>query len=154
MSISLNRYMSPAGETVMWLVVVCLALLGFFLLKRAWRRWRTCPLRIKKKMWYSGGLKMRVNVNNVSNMMVDIDTPLIEFRMPRMKKRKFKIIVPGGKNIFPLGLTPKTGYEFMVEFTKLYEREPILRKYRKVIIHVNDKNGKTISKKKARVISY
>jgi len=83
--------------------------------------------------------------------MVDIDTPLIEFRQPRMKKRKFKIMAPGDEHIFPLGLSPQTGYDFMVDFTKLYEREPILRKYRQIIIRVKDKRGKTITKKNVKI---
>jgi len=68
-----------------------------------------------------------------------------------MKKRKFKIVAPGDENIFPLGLAPQTGYDFHVEFTKLYEREPILRKYRHVIIYVKDKYGKVITKKKVKI---
>ena len=82
--------------------------------------------------------------------MVDIDTPIIEFRQPRMKKRKFKMVVPGDENIFPLGLSPQTSYDFVVDFTKLYERDEILRKYKQVVIHVNDKNGKSIRKKRVR----
>ena len=94
---------------------------------------------------------MRVRIRNVKNMMVDINTPLIEFRQPRMKKRKFKTIVPGDENLFPLCLAPQTSYEYLVDFTKLYELDQILRKYSKVIIHVNDKNGKTITKKRVKI---
>jgi len=124
---------------------------GIFLLWRTYCRWKNNPLRIKKKVWYSGGLKMMVSIRNIRSMMVDIDAPVIEFRQPRMKKRKFRIVAPGDEHIFPLGLSPQTGYEFLVEFTKLYEREPILRKYRQVVIHVKDKNGKTITKKKVKI---
>ena len=133
------------------MIIFVLAVLGVFLLWRAYHRWRNNPLRIKKKVWYSGGLKMSVSIRNIRNTMVDIDTPLIEFRQPRMKKRNFKIVAPGDENIFPLGLFPQTGYDFLVEFTKLYEREPILRKYRQVVIHVKDKKGKTITKKKVGI---
>jgi len=147
----LNKYMSPSGERMLWLMIVLLAFVCVFILRRAYYRWRNNPLRIKKKVWYSGGLKMSVNIRNIHDTMVDIDTPLIEFHQPRMKKRKFKILAPGDENIFPLGLSPQTGYDFLVEFTKLYEREPILRKYRQVVIHVKDKNGKTITKKKVGI---
>ena len=143
--------MNPSGERMLWLVVLVLTVLCVFLLWRAYYRWKNNPLRIKKKVWYSGGLKMKVNIRNIRGIMVDMDTPVIEFRQPRMKKRKFKITSPGDEHIFPLGLSPQTGYEFMVDFTKLYEREQILRKYRQVIIHVNDKNGKTITKKKVKI---
>ena len=143
--------MSPSGKQMLWMMIVVLTALGVFLLRRAFCRWKNNPLRIKKKVWYSGGLKMSVNIRNIRDMMVDIDTPLIEFHRPRMKKRKFKIVAPGDENIFPLCLSPQTSYDFLVEFTKLYEREPILRKYRQVIIHVKDKNGKTITKKKVKV---
>jgi len=94
---------------------------------------------------------MSVNFRNISDKMVDLDTPVIEFRQPRMKKRKFKIVTPGHEHIFPLGLSPKTGYDFLVEFTKLYEREPILRKYRRLKIHVNDPQGKNITQKTVRI---
>ena len=143
--------MSPAGERMLWMVVLILTLSCAFWLWRTYHRWRNTPLRIKKKVWYSGGLKMKVNIRNIRGIMVDIDTPAIEFRQPRMKKRKFKIVAPGDEHIFPLGLSPKTGYEFTVEFTRLYDREPKLRKYRQVIIHVNNKNGKTITKKKVKI---
>ena len=143
--------MSPSGEKLLYMIVLLSVAVGIFLLWRTYRRWKINPLRIKKKVWYSGGLKMSVSIRNIRNMMVDIDTPMIEFRQPRMKKRKFKIVAPGDEHIFPLGLSPQTGYDFLVEFTKLYERESKLRKYRKVIIHVNDKNGKTITKKKVKI---
>ena len=147
----ISNYISPSGEKMLWLMILILTALCVFLLWRAYHRWKNNPLRIKKKVWYSGGLKMKVSIRNIRDMMVDIDTPMIEFRQPRMKKRKFKIVPPGDEYIFPLGLSPQTGYEFLVEFTKLYEREPILRRYRQVVIHLRDKNGKIITKKKVRI---
>ena len=147
----LNKYMSPAGERMLWLMILFLTVLCSFILWRAYHRWKNNPLRIKKKVWYSGGLKMSVSIRNKRDTMVDIDTPVIMFRQPRMKKRKYKIVAPGDENLFPLGLAPQTGYDFLVEFTKLYEREPILRKYRKVVIHVKDKYGKTIARKKVGI---
>ena len=143
--------MSSSGERLLYLMILVLIAWGIFLLWRTYCRWKNNPLRIKKKVWYSGGLKMMVSIRNIRSMMVDIDAPVIEFRQPRMKKRKFRIVAPGDEHIFPLGLSPQTGYEFLVEFTKLYEREPILRKYRQVVIHVKDKNGKTITKKKVKI---
>ena len=151
MEILQNPYIAPAGKSVLWLLILVLSASGLFMLRYNYRRWKNNPLRIKKKVWYSGGLKMSVSIRNIRDAMVDIDTPVIEFRQPRMKKRKFKIMAPGDSNIFPLGLSPQTGYDFLVEFTKLYEREPILRKYRQVIIRVKDRNGKTITKKKAKI---
>ena len=94
---------------------------------------------------------MSVSIRNIRDIIVDIDAPVIEFRQPRMKKRKFKIIQPGDENIFPLCLSPLTNYDFKVEFTKLYEREPILRQYRKVVIHVKDARGKVITKKNVKI---
>jgi len=146
-----NPYISPSGKQLLWILILVLTALTAFLLWHTYRRWKTNPLRIKKKVWYSGGLKMSVSIRNIRDGMVDIDTPVIEFRQPRMKKRKFKIVAPGDEHIFPLGLSPQTGYDFLVEFTKLYEREPVLRKYRKVIIQIKDKNGKTITKKKVGI---
>ena len=146
-----NKYMSPAGERVLWLMILLLTVVCIFVLRRAYYRWKNNPLRIKKKIWYSGGWKMSVNIRNIRDTMVDIDTPVIMFRQPRMKKRKFKIVAPGDENLFPLGLAPQTGYEFLVEFTKLYEREPILRKYRQVVICVNNRHGKTIARKKVKI---
>ena len=144
--------MSPAGEAVLWLMITLLAVLGVLVLRYKFRKWKNTPLRIKKKVWYSGGLKMSVNISNIrKNMIVDISAPIIEFRQPRMKKWKYKIVAPGDEKIFPLGLSPQTGYKFIVEFTKLYEHEPILRKYRQVIIHVNDDHGKNIVKKKVKI---
>jgi len=143
--------MNPSGVRLLWLLALVLMVLGVFLLWLAYHRWKNNPLRIKKKVWYSGGLKMKVNIRNIRGIMVDINTPVLEFRQPRMKKRKFKIMAPGDEHIFPLGLSPQTGYDFMVDFTKLYEREPILRKYQQVVIHVNDKQGKTITKKRVKI---
>jgi hypothetical protein len=147
----MDQYISPSGERMLWAAVMLLTALCVFLIWRAYYRWRYIPLRIKKKIWYSGGLKMSVSIRNIRNGMVDIAPPMIEFQQPRMKKRKFKIVAPGDENIFPLGLSPQTSYEFMVEFTKLYEREPILRKYHQVLIHVNDKYGKAITRKKVKI---
>ncbi len=104
----MDKYISPSGERMLWMVVLVLTALCVFLLWRAYHRWKNNPLRIKKKVWYSGGLKMSVNIRNIRNVMVDIDTPVIEFRQPRMKKWKFKIVAPGDENIFPLGLSPQT----------------------------------------------
>jgi len=143
--------MSPAGEKMLWFVLALLTVAGFLMLRRAFYKWRTTPLRIKKKVWYSGGLKMSVKIRNVKNVFVDIDAPIIEFRQPRMKKRKFKIIQPGDENIFPLCLSPLTGYDFKVEFTKLYEREQILRKYKRVVIYINSPSGKNITKKSVKI---
>ena len=147
----LNKYMTPSGERMLGLVILVLIAGGVFMLWYLYQRYKHNPLRIRKKMWYSGGLKMSVNIRNVKDMIVDIDTPVIEFRQPRMSKRKFKIVSPGDENIFPLGLSPQTSYDFLVEFTKLYERDPLLRKYKQVIIYVNDKNGRTITKKSVEV---
>ena len=147
----LNRFMSPSGERMLWLVLFVLAVAGFFYVRRAYRRWKYIPIRIKKKIWYSGGLKMKVSIRNVKKMMIDIDTPVIEFRQSRMKKRKFKILAPGDENLFPLCLSPHTKYDFLVDFTKLYERDNILRKYSKAVIHVNDKNGKPVTKRKIKI---
>ena len=147
----LNKYMSPSGERMLWLMLLLLTAICVFVLWRAYYRWKNNPLRIKRKVWYSGGLKMSVSIRNKRNTMVDIDTPVIMFRQQRMKKRKFKIVAPGDENLFPLGLSPQTSYDFLVEFTKLYEREPILRKYRQVVICVNNKRGKTITRKKVRI---
>jgi hypothetical protein len=146
-----NKYISPSGERMMWLALIFLMALCVLLLQRAYYRRKNNPLRIKKKVWYSGGLKMSVSIRNIRHTMAEIDAPVIEFRQPRMKKRKFKIVAPGDEHIFPLGLSPQTGYDFHVEFTKLYEREPILRKYRKVIIIIKDKHGKIITRKKVRI---
>ena len=142
---------SHSGKQMLWLVLFVLTALCLFLLQRAYRRWKNNPLRIKKKVWYSGGLKMSVSIRNVRSVMAEIDTPVIEFRQPRMKRRKFKIVAPGDEHLFPLGLSPQTGYDFLVEFTKLYEREPILRKYRKVAIVIKDRNGKIITKKRVKI---
>ena len=147
----LNKYMTPSGERMLGLVILVLIAGGVFMLWYLYQRYKHNPLRIRKKIWYSGGLKMSVNIRNVKDMIVDIDTPVIEFRQPRMSKRKFKIVSPGDENIFPLGLSPQTSYDFLVEFTKLYERDPLLRKYKQVIIYVNDKTGKTITKKSVEV---
>ena len=147
----MKSYISPAGKRMLWLVMLVLTALSVFLLRYTYRRWKNNPLRVRKKIWYSGGLKMSVNIRNIRDTMVDIDAPVIEFRQPRMKKRKFRILTPGMEHIFPLGLSPQTGYDFLVEFTRLYERDPILRKYRQVLIHVKDRNGKTITKKKVRI---
>ena len=144
--------MSPAGERLLWLMILLLTVVCIFVLWRAYYRWKNNPLRIKKKVWYLGGLKMSVSIRNIRSAVVDIDTPVIMFRQPRMKKRKFKIVTPGDENLFPLGLSPQTSYDFLVEFTKLYEREPILRKYRQVVICVNDRHGKTITRKKVKII--
>jgi hypothetical protein len=136
---------------MLWMLILILTVLGIFLLWRIYHHWKYNPLCVKKRVWYSGGLKMSVSIRNIRDTMVDIDTPVIEFRQPRMKKRKFKIVAPGNESLFPLGLSPQTGYDFLVEFTKLYEHEPKLRKYRQVVIYVKDKNGKTITKKKVMV---
>ena len=151
MQILQNPYIAPEGKRMLWMLLFIFTALCVFLLRRTYRHWRYNPLRIKKKVWYSGGLKMSVNIRNIRNTMVEIDAPVIEFRQPRKKKRKFKIVAPGDEYLFPLGLSPQTGYDFLVEFTKLYEREPILRKYRQVIILVKDKTGKTIIKKKVKI---
>ena len=136
---------------MLWLAILVLMALCVFLLRRAYRHWKNNPLRIKKKVWYSGGLKMSVSIRNIRNTMAEIDAPVIEFRQPRMKRRKFKIVAPGDEHLFPLGLSPQTGYDFLVEFTRLYEREPILRKYRKVAIMIRDRHGKMIMKKKVKI---
>jgi len=136
------------------MVILVLTALGVFLLRRAYIRWKNNPLRITKKVWYFGGLKMSVSIRNVRNTMAEIDTPVIEFRQPRMKRRKFKIVAPGDEHIFPLGLSPQTGYDFLVEFTKLYEREPILRKYSQIAIMIKDKHGKMITRKKVKIPLY
>ena len=146
-----NPYMSPAGEKVLWMVVLLLVVFCVLWIRRAYRRWKYIPLRIKKKVWYSGGLKMTVTVRNIRNTMVEIDTPILEFRQPRMKKRKYRIVEKGEKNLFPLCLMPKTDYDFKVEFNKLYERDEILRQYRQVIIHINNVRGKSINKKKIKI---
>ena len=146
-----SKYMSPSGERMLWMVIMLLIAICVFMLWRAYHRYKNNPLRIKKKVWYSGGLKMSVSIRNIRGMMVDIDTPVIEFRQPRMSKRKFKIVSPGDESIFPLGLSPQTSYDFLVEFTKLYERNPILRKYQQVVIYVKDKRGRTITKKKVKI---
>ena len=94
---------------------------------------------------------MSVNILNISQKVIEINPPEIEFRQPHMGKRKFRIIAPGDKDIFPLGLSPQTGYDFIVQFTPLYERDPLLRKYQKVVIRINNKNGKTITTKKVKI---
>ena len=147
----MNPYISPEGKRMLWMLILVLSALCAFMMLRAYYRWRNNPLRIKKKVWYSGGLKMSVSIRNIRSTMAEIDAPVIEFRQPRMKRRKFKIVAPGDENIFPLGLSPQTGYDFLVEFTKLYEREPILRKYRQAAIIIKDKHGKTIVKKKVKL---
>ena len=94
---------------------------------------------------------MSVNVINISQKVVEINPPVIEFRQPHMSKRKFRIVAPGDKDIFPLGLSPHTGYDFIVKFTPLYDCDPLLRKYRQVIIRINDKVEKLITAKKATI---
>ncbi len=143
--------MSPSGERMLWMVLLVLVASLAIIIWRAWHRYKTNPLRIRKKVWYHGGLKMSVKIRNIRNAIVEIDIPVIEFRQPRMSKRKFKIVAPGDKNIFPLGLSPQTSYDFIVEFTKLYEREPILRKYHRVVIYVKDRRGKNITKKTVKI---
>jgi hypothetical protein len=135
-----------------WAFIIFIIAVSAFLLLQKYKRWRTTPLRIKKRVWYSGGLKMAVNICNISKNIVEIDAPQVEFRMPRMKKRKFKIVSPGEETIFPLGLSPQTSYNFTVEFIALYEKHEILRKYKKLIIHVNDINKKSIVKQRVKLI--
>ena len=143
--------MTPAGEKMLWTIALLLAVASVVYLRYVYRRWRNNPLRIKKKIWRTDRLKMKVSIRNIRNAIVDIDAPVIVFRNPRMKKRKFKIVAQGKESIFPLALHPKTSYDFWVDFTKLYEREQILRKYEKALILVNDKYGKTITKKKVKI---
>ena len=144
--------MSPSGERMLWMVILVSAALSVLFLLHSYRRYKANPLRIKKRVWYSGGLKMSVNIRNIAGKIVEIDTPVIEFRQPRMTKRRFKIVAPGDKDIFPLGLAPQTGYDFVVEFTILYERDPILRKYEQVIILIKDGKGKKITRKKVKIL--
>ncbi len=143
--------MSPAGERMLWMVILVAVAGTILYLRYKYHRYKANPLRIKKKVWYSGGLKMSVKIRNINKTIVEIDTPEIEFRQPHMTKRRFKVVTPGDKNIFPLGLSPQTSYEFLTEFTPLYEREPVLRKYRRVIILVKNRKGKTITRKKVKI---
>ncbi len=143
--------MSPAGERMLWMMILVTVIVVVFLLWHAYRRHKANPLRIRKKVWYSGGLKMAVKVRNISGGIVEIDTPEIEFRQPHKTKRRFKIVAPGDKDVFPLGLSPQTGYEFLVEFTRLYEREDFLRTYRQVVIRIKGRNGKIITRKKVKL---
>lgn len=154
MILQIDKYIAPSGMMALALVVVLSLVITFFYLRYKYRRLKATPLRIRKKTWYSGGLKMSVTVKNVSKSLVEIDTPVLEFRQPRMHKRKFKIITRGTHHVFPLGLSPQTNYDFLVEFTPLYEREPSLRKYQTVYILINGKNGKngkTIIKRKVKI---
>ncbi len=151
LSFSFDKYISPSGMRMLWMVILVLIVVLVLYLRYKYLRYKANPLRIRKKVWYSGGLKMSVNVRNVSRKLIEIDTPVIEFRQPRMSKRKFKIVAPGDKDIFPLGLSPQTSYDFIVKFTPLYEHEPLLRKYKQVIIRIKDKNGKPITSKKVKI---
>ena len=147
----LNKYMSPGGERMLWMVILFAFIGAFLYLRHQYLRWMRVPLRIKKKIWYSGGLKMAVNVRNTGKTIAEISAPEIEFRQPHMSRRRFKIVAPGDVGIFPLGLTPQTGYDFLVEFTKLYEREPVLRKYTRVMILIKDRKGTPVIRKKVKI---
>lgn len=149
--IDLDSYISPAGMRKLWMTLILLAAILVVYLRYIYTRHKANPFRIKQKMWYSGGLKMSVRIKNISKTIIEINTPEIEFRHPRMKKRRFKIVAPGSRDIFPLGLSPQTSYDFMVEFTRLYEREEILRRYGHVYIWIKDKTGKKITYKKVKI---
>ncbi|MDR1865948.1 MAG: hypothetical protein LBR08_10310 [Bacteroidales bacterium] len=148
---SINDYVSPAGMRRLWMLAVIGVALSALYLYRVYRRRKAAVCRIKHTIWYAGGLKMSVRIRNISRDMVEIDAPLLEFRRSRMKKRRFRITPPGNRDIFPLGLSPQTGYDFSVEFTRLYERDAVLRKYRKARIVLNDGKGQTIAVKKIKI---
>lgn len=116
-------------------------------LRYVYLRYKKAPFRIRTKSRYSGGLQMSVSLYNKTKEMVEINPPIVEFRQPRMKKRKFKIIPPGDKDIFPLGLLPHTSYEFTVHFIRLYDLEERLRQYKKIAIRIEDKKGKRLMQK-------
>lgn len=147
----LHKYMSSKGEAMLWMILVVTIIMVVFLLWRAYRLHKANPLRIRKKVWYSGGLKMVVKVRNISQGIVEIDPPEIEFRQPHKTRRRFKIVAPGDKDVFPLGLSPQTSYEFLVEFIRLYEREEFLRSYKQVIIRIKNRSGKVITRKKVKL---
>lgn len=149
--ILLHKYIAPAGMRMLWMLAIMLLALSVFLLVRQYRRYRANPLRIRKRMWYSGGLKMSVQVRNISCSVVEIDAPVVEFHQPHMGKRRFKIVSPGDMSLFPLGLPPQTSYDFIVEFTRLYDREEILRRYKRVVILVKNRKGKPITRKKVKI---
>ncbi|MDR0815197.1 MAG: hypothetical protein LBN37_05545 [Bacteroidales bacterium] len=120
-------------------------------LRYIYRRYKKAPFRIRTKCRYHGGLQMSVSIYNKSKEMMEINPPIVEFRQPRMKKRRFKIIPPGDKDIFPLGLSPHTNYDFVVHFIRLYDLEERLRKYQKVAIRIEDKKGKLLMQKTVKL---
>ncbi|MDR1667029.1 MAG: hypothetical protein LBS03_04975 [Bacteroidales bacterium] len=147
----MNEFISPAGMRMLGMVVIVAIVAGILYVRYIYRRAKRKTLRIREKMWYSGGLKMSVNIWNKSRNIVEFTPPTLEFRRPRMKKRRFRIIPSGDKNIFPLGLSPQTGYDFQVDFILLYDREPLLRQYEHLVICVDDKSGKQLVRKKVRL---
>ncbi|MDR0714435.1 MAG: hypothetical protein LBF89_09300 [Bacteroidales bacterium] len=147
----MNEFISPAGMRMLGMAVIVLIIAAILYIRSLYRKAKRKTLRIREKMWYSGGLKMSVNISNKSGNIVEMNPPTIEFRRPRMKKRRFRIIPPGDRNIFPLGLSPQTGYDFLVDFIRLYEHEPLLRKYGHLLICVDDRSGKTIVRKKVKL---
>ncbi len=146
----MDKFISPAGMRMLWMAVFLIIAVLVIWVRIKYIRYKKDPFRIRKKMWYSGGLKMSVSIRNKSKAMVEIDAPVIEFKQPRMKKRRFKIVPPGESKLFPLGLAPQTGYEFIVEFVKLYDHEPILRQYQQASILIESK-GKRLSRKKIKI---
>jgi hypothetical protein len=149
--LQISKYIAPSDMPVLWITLTVAAAGAFLRLRYKYRRYKANPLRIRKKIRFSGGLKMSATVRNVSSSIVEIDTPVVEFRQPRMRRRRFKIVTPGSRDIFPLGMAPQTSYDFFVEFTPLYEREPVLRKYGRIIILIRNREGKVISSKKAKL---
>jgi hypothetical protein len=149
--LKIDDFISPAGMRMLRMTIVVVVMGVGVYLWYIYKRYKQSPFRIRTKCRYFGGLQMSVSVYNKRSEMMEINPPVVEFRQPRMKKRRFKIIPPGDKNIFPLGLSPHTKYDFVVHFIRLYDLEERLRKYRKVAIRIEDKKGKLLTRKIVRL---
>ncbi|MDR3095018.1 MAG: hypothetical protein LBU62_10340 [Bacteroidales bacterium] len=147
----IDDFISPSGMRVLMTATAAVIVGTVVYLRYIYRRYKKAPFRIRTKSRYFGGLQMSVSVFNKTKEMIEINPPIVEFRQPRMKKRKFKIIPPGDRDIFPLGLLPHTGYDFVVHFIRLYDLEERLRKYKKIAIHIEDKKGHLLMQKTVKL---
>lgn len=90
----------------------------------------------------------QICVRNIGRLPFEIEPPVVIFRK-KGAKRLFQVRT--GTSVFPLALSKKEEYDFILDLARFYTTDNKLLTYAKVHIEIRDKNQKRLARKRIRI---
>lgn len=156
--------LDPEKLQLLRIIAILSILLGFFILREAWkffskpanrRRFFSFYKKIKLEVTLEKEKAFRpqlltMTIRNMGKHDADLNAPVIEFRKI-WSKRKFKVNGINGQQVYPLFLYPGHVHQLQIETVTFHQYDRSIKSYYWARIYISDVEGRQWKSNKVKL---